>query len=149
MFDAFTHSEHGRVIINSLSGKDFPIIEAGGIRFQMPLTYDSGLIASRLEQLGHGGLRSVKAAVFVIIESIRVAVFAREDASAARAANGIRHQAAVEAHALFGQTINVGSLDEFARVVIRADSLVGMVIGKDENDVGTRGGGKRGRGSEV
>ena len=142
---ALAHLDHRRVVVAPLAGQDVPVIEAGGIGHQVPLAEDRGLVAGGLEQFGKRDLRAVEAAVGVVEEAVGVAVLAGEDGGPRRPADGVGHEAPVEAHALLRDAIDVGRLDQLPRIAIGADGLVGVVVGEDEDDVGPLGGEGRGR----
>ena len=99
----------------------------------MPLPDDRCLIRGLLQKLGECDLRTIEDAGRIINEAIEVSVFAREDGGTAGATNRVRHQAAVEAHSFFGDSVNIGS-----RIPVRtvgAHRLPSVVVGKDEDNV--------------
>jgi len=52
--------EELRVVVRSLSRQDLPVLEACGLRVEMPLANHRGLIASFLQVLGESKLSSVE-----------------------------------------------------------------------------------------
>ena len=75
-----------------------------------------------------------------------MAVFAGHHRRAARPADGIGNQAAVEPHPLARDPVEVRRLNELARIVVGTDRLIRVVIGEDEDDVRSLGlGGPRQR----
>ena len=123
--------DHGRVIVDTLTGQDFPVVEADRFADQVPFPHDGGLIARGLQQLGERSLRAVETAVGVVVEAVHVAVLAGQDRGPAGAANRVGNQAAVEAHPFGRQPVQVGRLYQAARITIGTDRLIGMIVGKD------------------
>ena len=80
----------------------------------MPFADHGRLIAGRLQQLGNRRLRTVEAAVAVVVKAVEVLVLAGEHRRAAGPADGIGHQAAIEPHAFARQAIDVGRLEQLA-----------------------------------
>ena len=99
----------------------------------MPFPHQSRLIAGLLQQFGEGGLRSVEAFP-VAAEPVDVAVLAGQDVGAGRAADGIGAKGIQKHRALFGESIDVGSLIDLRTV--GADGLDGVIVRKDEYDIG-------------
>ena len=113
---------------------------------EVPLADHGGLIARLSQQLRECGLGTVERGVRVIREAVDVIVGPREDCRAARPADRIRDEAAVEAHAFLGEPVDVRGLDQLPLVAVGADGLVGVVVGIDEDDVRALGfGGEDGR----
>ena len=143
ILDGLAHADHGRIIVDTLAGEDLPEIEAGGIGAEMPLANDRGLVAGLLENLRKRGLRAIEAdAAGIVVEAVDVIVGAGEHGGAAGPADGVGHETAVEAHALLRDAVDVRRIEQLAGIAVGAESLVGVVVGKDEDDVG--GGGGRG-----
>ncbi len=65
-------------------------------------------------------------------------MFAGEDRRPARCTDGVGDARMIEPHALLGNPVNIGGLDQ--AVVVGRDGLVRMVIRHDEDDVGPAGG---------
>ena len=124
--------EKGGVVINALAGQNGPLVEAGGVAAQVPLADHPGVIARRLEVLGHRGLGTVEA-----VEgrhAVEVAVLAGEDGGAAGAADGIDAKAVCKPDTAAGQAIEVwGVVDSAA---ISADRVRRVVVAHNEQDVG-------------
>ena len=92
----------------------------------------SGLVAGALQQFRKCLLAAVEFQP-VVEHAVEVAVFARENHRPRWSANGVGHQAAVKAHALFGQAVDTRGLIDLRSV--GANRLVGMVVREDEHDV--------------
>ena len=103
------------VVVIALAGQHFPMIETGGVRLQMPLADNGGLVAGGLQQLGHCLLRSVKR-LPVVEQSIQVAVLAGQHHGAAGSADGIGHQAIVEAHAFAPDAVDIRRMVQAASI---------------------------------
>ena len=88
------------------------------------------------------------AAVAVVIEAVRVRVFAGLNDGTHGAADGVRHEAAVKAHAFLGETVHVGRVEQLALVAVAAHRLEREVVAEDEDDVGPLGGTKGDRKGE-
>jgi hypothetical protein len=65
-----------RFVIKALTGKHFPVVEASRVGAKVPLADDGGLIARFAQQLGKGHLAAVKFSILVVVESVKVTVFA-------------------------------------------------------------------------
>ena len=130
---------HRRVVVDALAGQHLPEVEAGGITDEVPLADDGGLVAGLLQQLREGELRAVEDGVRVVEEAVEVRVFAGQDDGAARTADGIGDQSAIEAHTFLGKAVDVRGLVQLTGVTVGADRLIGVVIGEDEHDVGLLG----------
>ena len=141
-FAGAVHLQKVRIIVTSLAGQDFPILKAGRIGGKMPLADQSRLITAPPHDFGKGRLRTVKA-LPVSAKAIQMAVFPRKDAGAGRAANRIGTEGMEKNRAFLSQTINVRRLIDFRSV--GANGLHRVIIGKNEDNVGTLGGGKRGK----
>ena len=112
------------------------MVETGRVTDEVPFADDRGLVSRGLEQFWKCGLRAVEAAVRVVVKTIEMAVFAGQNRGAARSANGIGHEAAIEAYPTFREPIDVRGSIQLPRVVVCADGLIGVVVGKNEHDVG-------------
>src|SRR6185312_13633714 len=119
--------------------KDVPVIEAGGITDKVPFADDSGLIAGFLQQLWEGGLRTVEAAVGVVVEAVGVRILAGDERGPARAADRIANHAAIEANSVLTDAIDIRRVEQLAGVAVGTDGLVGVIVGEDDDDVGGRG----------
>ncbi len=69
--------DHGRVVVDPLPRQDVPLVEAGRVGDQVPLANNGRLVTGRTEQLGERRLRTVEAAVGVVVEAIQVRVLTR------------------------------------------------------------------------
>ena len=133
--DLLAHFDHRRVIIDALARENLPKIKARWIGAEMPLADDRRLVAGLLEQLGKRLLRAVERGVRVVGKPVQVAVFSGEDGRARRAADRVGHETAVKAHALFREAVDVRGIEQLARVAVGADGLVGVIVGKNKDDV--------------
>ena len=95
----------------------------------MPFSYHGGFVSALLQEFGDGLLAAVEDAVFVVGESVLVAVLAGEQAGPGGAAQGVGHETVGKAASLFGQTVDGGSLHVAA--VVRAHRLVRVVVAHD------------------
>ena len=77
------------VVVASLAGEDFPVVESGGVTDEVPFADHGGLVTGLLDQLGEGGLAAVEARVVIVEEPVGVGMEAGEDSGAGGAANGI------------------------------------------------------------
>ena len=127
------HGDETRVVVVTLAGQDFPIVEAGGQAFEVPLADDGRLVARLLEQLGHGLLGAVEHASSVVREAVGVAVLARKHAGTAGTAQRVSHEAVGEAHAVGGNAVEVGRLD--VATVVATHHLSRVVVGHDIDNV--------------
>ena len=131
----FAFADHRRVVIDPLPRQDVPVIETGRIRHKVPLADDRRLITGLLEQLGKGDLGAVELAIAVVVEAVDVRILAREHAGPARPADAIRHQAAVEAHPLFGDAVDIRGRVQLQRMPVGADRLIRVIVRENEDDV--------------
>ena len=135
VFHVLAVVDHGGVVVDPLPRQDVPLVEAGRVGDQVPLAENGRLVTGRAEQLGEGRLRTVEAAVGVVVKTIQVGVLTGQDRCAAGTADRVRHDAPVKTHPLPGQAIDVRRVDQPARIVVGTDGLVGMVVAEDEDDV--------------
>ena len=135
VFHALAVVDHGGVVVDPLPRQDVPLVEAGRVGDQVPLAENGRLVTGRTEQLGEGRLRTVEAAVGVVVEAIQMGVLTGQNRCAAGTADRVRHDAPVETHPLLGQAIDVRRIDQPARIVVGTDGLIGMVVAEDEDDV--------------
>lgn len=94
-----------------------------------------------MQEFGEGHLAAVEEAGGVVDEAVNVRILSGENGGAAGSTDGVSDQAAVEAHAFGGETVNVGGL--IAVGAVGTDGLPSVVVREDEDDVGRLGG--RGR----
>ena len=146
LLDVLAHADHGRVVVDALAGKDLPMVETRRVAHQVPLAEDGRLVAGFLQELWKGGLRPVEAAVRVVGKAVQMGILSGQHRGPAGAADGVRHEAAVEAHAFLGDAVEVGRVEQLPRITVGADGLVGVVVREDEDDVGRLGCGGIGRG---
>ncbi len=143
--------DHRRVVVGALARQDVPVVVAHGIAAEVPFSDDGRLVAALLKHRRESGLGAVKAAVAVVVEAVGVRVLAGLDHRAAGAADGVRDEAAVKAHALFGDAVHVRRFEQLAAVAIAADGLAGQVVAENEDNVrrlGGAGGDRKGEGGE-
>src|SRR5215471_2930866 len=65
----FAVPDHWRVVIAALAGEDIPIIEAGWVSDQVPFADHGGLVPGGLQQFWKSGLRTVKAAIDIVVKA--------------------------------------------------------------------------------
>ena len=131
----FAHFDHRRIIVNALARENLPEIKAGRIGAEVPFANDGRLVAGLLQELGEGLLRAVERGIRVIGKAVEVTVFSRENRRARRTTNRIRHEAPVEAHPLLRDAIDVRRVEQFARITVGADRLIGVIVGENKDDV--------------
>ena len=73
----------------------------------------------------------------VVDFSVEMGVFSSQDSGARRSADGIGYTGICKQHTHPGYPVNVRCLDKFP--VISRNGLVGMIIGHDEDDIGSFG----------
>ena len=124
--------EHG-IAVRALAGQDLPAIEPDGIAAEVPLADHPGVVAALLQQPRDRHARTVEP-----IEhrhAVEVRVLAGQNRGAARRADRVGGKDARQQRALARQPIEVRRLVD-ARPV-RADRVRRVVVGHDEDDVGT------------
>ena len=136
VFDDTLGRFHRRIVIGPLADQYVPIVEAGRLALEMPLTDDGRLIAGLLQQLGDGLLASVER-VAVSDEAVQMAVLACQDNGPARPTDRVGTEGVVESNALVGQPIEIGRLIDLA--AIGRDGMRGMVVAHDVDDIGPLG----------
>ena len=112
----------------------------------MPFSENGGVVSRFLKFLGECPLRPVKSILWFVlgvvsIKAVGVAVLAGENGRPAGTTNGVPTKTVVEQRSLGSQAIEVGrqvvGLGEILQPgFVGSDGLDGMVIGKDEKDVG-------------
>ena len=107
----------------------------------MPFADDRCLVAGLLQEFGDRHLPAVEPAV-VVGKAIPVAVFAGEDHRPRGAADRIGTETVAKQGTLTGNPVDVGGVDQLRS--IRRDGRRGVVIGKNEKDVGALGDLRRG-----
>lgn len=121
------------VVVVSLPGQYFPMVEARREAFEMPFPDDGRFVSGLAEEFGEGLLRAVEHAGGVVVESVLVRMLPGEHAGAAGAAERVRHEAVREAHALFGDPVEIRGRGVAA--VVAAHHLRRVVVGHDVEDV--------------
>ena len=124
------------VVIRPLSGQDIPVIETGGDAFQVPFANHGRLVAGLLQQFGKGLLAPVKL-IPIVAHTVQVAVFSGQNRGPAGCAKTISTKGVFKAHSFLCQSVDVGRFVNFASV--GTDSIGGVIIGHDENDIGSFG----------
>ena len=127
------HGDEVGVVVVALSRQHVVVVEARGCAHKVPLADERRLVAGLLHEFGHGLLRTVEDAVLVVGKSVLVGVLARDHAGAAGARERVGHVAVDELHAVGGDAVEIGGLDE--TVVVAAHHLGGVVVGHDVDDV--------------
>ena len=125
-------------MVEPLPRQHAPVVEArrlvGRPLAEVPLAEDRRLVARLPQQLRVGG----QAVVHVRRQggdAVDVVVGAGEDGGPAGGADAVGAEAVVEAHALVGDAVEVGGAVDAAPVA--AHGVGGVVVGHDEEDVGT------------
>ena len=131
---------HRWIVVDALALQDLPVVKPLRVAVEVPLSDEGGLVAGGAEQLRESRLGAVEDGVGVVIETVQVGILAGQDDGTARTADRVRDEGPVEAHALLGDAVDVGRLDQLAGIPVRADGLISMVIGIDEDDVRLLGG---------
>ena len=129
------HGDERGIVVLSLAGYDFIMVETGRRTHQVPLANEGRGIACCLEQFGHGLLAAVENAVFVVRKTVGMTVFAGYHAGSGRTAEGVRHITVDEPHTVLRNTVEVGGADMGA--VIARHHLGGMVVCHDVEHVVT------------
>ena len=130
----FVLGDKVRVVIESLSRKNFKLIKSLGIVAEVQLAKHGRLVACLLKKLGKSNVGGIKGKV-VVNFTVEVGVLAGENGGPAGCTDGIGHCGIRKEHAHLGDTVNIGSFDE--AIAVGRNRLVGMVIRHDKDDVGT------------
>ena len=102
----------------------------------MPFAKDRGLIPRFLEELGKSLLGAVKC--FPVGKlSIEVAVFSSKNNCPTGGTNRVGDKSTVEPHSLLGDTVQIGCFVPVGSV--GGNCLIGMIIGENEEDIGSLG----------
>jgi hypothetical protein len=133
-FFVLTHFDKGRIVINSLTGQNAPIVKTRGVAGQMPFADHARVITGRLQRLGHGPLAAVEG--IENSDAVDVRIFAGENARAARGANGIHGEAIVKTQAFVREAVEMRRLVDLAAV--SADGVGRVIVRHDEENVRTR-----------
>ena len=144
---AFAVFDEFGIEIDALAGEDAPGIEAAGVVAEVPFADDAGAVAGFLEEFGVGGEGGVhgfdRVFAFGVAEDlIDVGEGSGEAGGAGGGAEGVRDKGVCESDAFVGEAVHVGSFEEF--VAVAAHEGDGLVVGHDEEDVGSGGGGEGG-----
>jgi hypothetical protein len=125
--------EEDRIQIRALAGQDDPAVEARGVGAEVPLANHASVVAALLQMLRHVVPRAIEA-----IEhrhAVEMRILPGEQRGATGRADGIGDKRILEPHAFPGEAVNVGCLVHL-RTVSR-DGVLRVVVGKDEEDVGS------------
>src|SRR5699024_2940415 len=117
-----------------LAGEDAVEVKPLGLIAQVLLTDPCGFVAYLAQLFDKKILRVIKAGGLVIFKAIFMAVLTCEYGCPAGAAYGVGDIGAIEYHSLFGNSIYPWGFPIGG--TIRTDSLVGMVIGDDDENIG-------------
>ena len=130
--------EH-RVVVVALAGHHRPVVKACGLVrrafAQMPLAKDRSLVAAAAQVLGHIG-QAIIDSVSQCHDAVHMVVGAGQDCCSTGRADGVADVAVVHPHAFIGQAVDVGGVVN--AVSVAADGLGCMVVGHDEENVGSR-----------
>ena len=136
MLDLLAVPLHARVIVGTLTVKDFIAVESRRVRLKMPLSDQGGAVTGLAQEFWEGHLRAVEGVTIghlPIVEGMPTRKYDRPG----RGANRIGGVAAFEGHSLLGDAVEVGSLNQFRP--IGTYGMGGMIIGEDEENVGCLG----------
>jgi hypothetical protein len=110
MLDLFAVLFHARVVVGTLTVKDFISIESRRVGLQVPLSDQSSFVSCLAQEFGEGHLRTVEdipVGHLPVVERMP----ARENDRSGRGTNRICDIAALESHSLLGDAVEVGGLD--------------------------------------
>ena len=127
------HGDEVGIVVVSLFRHDVPVVKTGGKADEVPFSDDGSLIARFLEEFGHGLLRAVEDAVFVVGESVFVGVLAGEHAGSGGSGERVGDVGVDELDSVGSDAVKVGRAD--VGFVVAAHHLRGVVIGHDIDDV--------------
>ena len=99
----------------------------------MPLAKQSGFVSRLLQKFWEGLLAAIESLVEVC-HPIAVGVFPGQGGRPGRGAEGVGGEGMFETHPFVGDPVECRGLDIF--VSITAECLLGMIIRKDQQDVG-------------
>lgn len=126
-----------RVPILSLVVVDVIIVEALRVASHVPFSHNSRLVASLLQQFGEESASCVDAFAKLSL-SVLIAIHTRHKAGARRRRERVLHEGAVEPHTTLCQSVDVGCRCKLGYcATISTDTLKGMVVTHNVNDVGT------------
>ena len=125
------HFDEVGVVIDALPGQNVPVIKTGRIARQMPFADHARVITGRLQHLRHRRLTAIEAVKDC--DAVDVAVFAGQNAGAARSANRVHAKTIEEAHSFIGEAIEIGRLVDAAAVTTHRVRCV--IVGHDKEDV--------------
>ena len=123
-----------RIVVAALAGEDFPRVEPGGVRFQMPFAEKARLVSGLLQHFRVSGLGAVQRSLSVEDKAVHVGMPAGQDAGAGGAAQGVGAVAAVKNHALASQFVEIGQ-GHGGIIIAGAQRLVGVVVRNDKEDI--------------
>ena len=123
-----------RIVVAALAGEDFPRVEPGGVRFQVPFAEKARLVSGLLQHFRVSGLGAVQRSLSVEDKAVHVGMPAGQDAGAGGAAQGVGAVAAVKNHALASQFVEIGQ-GHGGIIIAGAQRLVGVVVRNDKEDI--------------
>lgn len=121
------------VVVLTLAGEDFIVVEAGGVGLEVPFADEGGLVTGLLEAFGEGDLGAVEG-LLVGALAVGVAVESGEEGGARGGADGVSAEEVAHEHAFCGEAVDVGC--GVSGGAVGGDGLSGVVVGEDEDDVG-------------
>lgn len=149
LFFAAIHLKKNGVVVTSLPGENFPVVEADGIRNEMPLPDDRGVITSAMKRLSDGPLGLVEASSGIAQEAVFVAVLSGENSGATRPTDGVSTEGVFEDGTTGSQAVDVRSGRYFGEIApVSRDRAEGVVIRKEEENIWLLGTKDRGHQSE-
>ena len=126
-------NEEDGIPIRALAGQDDPAVKARGVGAEVPLADHAGVIAAGLQVLGHVVARAIEAVEHR--HAVEVRILPGEQRGAAGRADGIGDKRIREPHAFLGEPVDVRRLVHLR--AIGGDGVLRVVVGEDEEDVGS------------
>ena len=140
LFHLFAIVDIRGVKIHALAGVDTPRIESAGILPNVVLAKQCGAIAGGAQQFGKGrhvGIQMLDGvgAFRIAPNAVDVRKASGQHGAAGGRAQGVGRKTVVEPRALVADAVEVGRLQD--RIAVAAHFVRGVVIGHDEQDIGS------------
>src|SRR5258706_5829114 len=122
------------VMVPALAGENIPVIESRRVAGKVPFADHSCVITGLLQYFGNRRLPAIES-----VENrnaVHMAVLPGENCRSAGRANGIYGKTIQQAHAIFGNTIEIWRLIYFTSIT--AHGVSGVIVRHDENNVEPR-----------
>ena len=133
-FAVISSSDHGGIVIGSLSHQNFVVVETLWRGGQVPLSNHRRLITCSLQHFWKGPLVPIED-IAIPKKSIGMAIQTGLDDSPARTTNGISDVTTGKLHAFVGQTVHIGC--GHSGGIVGTQSLFAVVVREDEQYVGS------------